>query len=136
MGTTTIQVARIIENRIEFLEIEPELEVFQALVGGYIERYPLRQSTHLYWDEDGRVKGLPENELANRVLIPLYSSTRNINGSVIHGIVWPGCCGPVLVVGSQEPEGQPDGADHSISRRTVGDMMLSWQGRPIPGGKG
>lgn len=132
----TILVAVITDDALSYRDIEPTLEIFQSIVGGYIERWQLTQSAHLYFDEDGIPKGLPVNPMASRILGPLNREVRNIMGIPTPGFVLPELRGPVMVVGSQEPHGVPDGEDHSLGRRVCVDMVVSMLGRSLLSKKG
>ena len=51
---------------IEYLGIDVGLEVLQKAVGGWIEALPAQQMWEVaYVDEEGRLKGLPVNQLAS-----------------------------------------------------------------------
>jgi len=130
---TTIKIAildTVLDiDRLIFVEVEPDLVNLQKLVGGYLETWPLTQSAHLYFDEEGALKGLKPNRLANEILPTMYSEKRVIDGIVHPAPPLPALVGPVLIVGSQEPTGQPDGEEHSISRRIAQDLTLIWLGR-------
>ena len=66
-------------------EIDPTLETFQDLIGGYIESIT-RENLSAYCDEEGRLKGLALNHFASLVL----------------GVE---VCGPVVFMGPVDSEG-------------------------------
>ena len=45
----------------EVREVENELHVFQEIVGGYIECFPIFDNVLCVCDEEGKLKGLPIN---------------------------------------------------------------------------
>jgi len=45
----------------EITEIENDLETYQAIVGGYIECLTLDEKAILICNEEGKLKGLPDN---------------------------------------------------------------------------
>jgi hypothetical protein len=45
----------------------PTLEELQAFVGGYVEHVELRNVGHGWLDEDGKMKGLPINQVATNL---------------------------------------------------------------------
>lgn len=45
----------------EVREVENELHVFQEIVGGYIECFPIFNNVLCVCDEEGKLKGLPIN---------------------------------------------------------------------------
>lgn len=68
--------------------VETDLAGLQAVVGGYLEAVALDERTHLYCDEEGKIKGLELNHLAT-LLVESYRPG------------WPDViCGPAVVLGS------------------------------------
>jgi hypothetical protein len=74
-------------------DIEPSLDGFQAIVGGWLEGIG-GDDWRGYCDEEGKIKGLPVNVRATR-LARLFG--------------WPSgdlLCGPVVFVGPPDEEGE------------------------------
>lgn len=87
--------------RIE--KIEPNLSVFQELVGGYIERVPggavagTNGQWHAYLDEEGKIKQLPLNVRATVLLHEAQS---------IH--TWDTVNGDLVIVGTNHAGDEAD----------------------------
>jgi hypothetical protein len=86
----------------ELIEQDPELEELQRVVGGYIEGIGPREMPfgwHAYCDDEGKLKGLPINQVATALALNLGWP---------HGDV---LCGPVLFLGNDEEGDEADVPD-------------------------
>ena len=54
-------VVKNVGEKAEVREVENELEVFQQIVGGYIEVFPVPYNMLLVLNEEGKLQGLPKN---------------------------------------------------------------------------
>jgi len=59
---TKVIVARVGQNPV-VEEMEDSLDAMQDIVGGYIERVRLGDTVDMWFNEEGRLKGLPMNRL-------------------------------------------------------------------------
>jgi hypothetical protein len=62
MSTIKVIVARV-EQQPGVEEIDSSLEGMQAIVGGYIECVSLSEGLDLWFNEEGRINGMPFNRL-------------------------------------------------------------------------
>lgn len=72
-----------VEGKPEVLETEGRLSQLQAFVGGYIEGVDLDPGTTLYLNEEGKLSGLPVNEVATRLTRGIVSWHDLIVGDVV-----------------------------------------------------
>lgn len=89
------------------LTVEQDLTAVRQLIdGGYIEYvYLPRLDIGLIVDEDGRMKGLPHNPLASRLLCLGLGLGSDDTYDVV---------GPALVVGSPTPDGWNTNVPYSV----------------------
>ena len=85
------------------LEITNSLTGFRALVGGYLEGIRLGRDLHAYVDDNGHRKQLAPNGLASQI----YGRTHPT--AAIKEVL-----GPMVLVGSLNRAGRPDGFDHDV----------------------
>jgi len=72
-----------------------------AHIGGYIEAVQMDERHLAYIDEEGKLKGLPPNQIATLLWRVWHPHVEDI------------LCGPCLIVGRVNPEtGEVDGEDH------------------------
>lgn len=87
-----------------------DYEDLQRLVGGAVQMLSLSRSTDLYLDEEGKVRGLPVNPAANKVVFLA-------NPGLHHEDF---ICGPAALVGSRDAAGRVDGLEHSVGPDAYG----------------
>lgn len=78
-------------DRISLVDIDPTLASFQEAVGGYIEHVTLAASFGMYVNEEGKLEGLPHNDLASYLL--------QLSGYADY------VAGPAVLVGPPDGEG-------------------------------
>jgi len=61
----------------------PTLEEVQELVGGWVEMITLDNGDQMLFDEDGKLKGLPINEVATRLARPAIFDQDYIVGHAV-----------------------------------------------------
>jgi hypothetical protein len=88
------------DDRGELVELERSLAAFQGAVGGYLEQIPLAHGAFLYCDEEGLMKGLPQN-------VPATSLARRLGAAVT-------LAGPVVFFGASGSE-EKDVPDEVVS---------------------
>ena len=87
----------------------PQSGDVSKLVGGYIEFLRVGDDAHAYIDEEGKLKGLPVNEVASQFC-----------GDYRVGLqAWDHIVGPMLILGSRNASGEEDGAEHSVPKHVV-----------------
>lgn len=57
-----------VNGTIEQMGKNPSLKELQKAVGGYIESVPIAMGGHFYCNEEGKLKGLPHNPVANSMI--------------------------------------------------------------------
>jgi len=73
------------EGYIQSYPDSPSLKDMQDLVGGYIQLVPLSDSEYMVCNEEGLIKKLPVNDMANEILQiqnPYYAMYNVIVGDV------------------------------------------------------
>jgi hypothetical protein len=80
-------------GEVELVDRDGDLASFQRLVGGDIEAFPWREDVAFYFNEEGKLLGLPRNELATGLL---------------DGMMLPGdyIVGDTVLVGMDEATGE------------------------------
>lgn len=72
------------ERRVE--DIDPGLDTLQGLVGGYIEAAPTDGSVTVYVNEEGKLTGLPYNEVGTALyykLAPFMAGQDVLVGTIV-----------------------------------------------------
>lgn len=54
-------------GEVSAVQVDNTLQALWDVVGGYVERIPLRDGVDLFVNEEGRLLSLPKNELATRL---------------------------------------------------------------------
>lgn len=91
-GTTTVE------------EITPDLDTLQKLVGGYIEAAPTDGSVTVYVNEEGKVYGLPINEVGTRLYYKLAPFMEGVDILV----------GTIVILGAPDDEGEDTPVPDSV----------------------
>lgn len=55
------------DGRLEYRDIEGDLDTLQEIVGGPIEYVFVTNGVHAYLHEEGKIEGLPANSFATRL---------------------------------------------------------------------
>ena len=62
-------------KKITYLEIEPDLNIIQKVVGGYITLIPMKDNRIMYVNEEGELRQLPVNDDASEIMgYPIYGN--------------------------------------------------------------
>lgn len=78
------------------------LATLQGIVGGYLEGVTLASDAHLYCNEEGKLQGLPYNDLATRIVRTYLPGWQDV------------IVGDVAVLSSDEEGGETDVPQHMI----------------------
>jgi len=98
----------------------PQSGDVSELVGGYIEFLRVGDDAHAYIDEEGKLKGLPVNEVASQFCGDYRVGLRQFCGDYRVGLqAWDHIVGPMLILGSRNASGEEDGAEHSVPKHVV-----------------
>ena len=66
-----------------------DLSVMQGIVGGWLESYRIAEDAYLFMNEDGKMHGLPYNDLATRLCRAAGLVGDEIVGTVaVVGVAW------------------------------------------------
>jgi hypothetical protein len=62
-------------KKITYLEIEPDLNIIQKVVGGYFTLIPMKDNRIMYVNEEGELRQLPINDDATEIIgYPIYGN--------------------------------------------------------------
>lgn len=99
------------------------LSELQKLVGGYIEGLNFGENARAYVNEEGKLEGLPYNQLAT-ALCHIY------NVGLIDDVI----VGNLVILGMLDENGHHDGEEHDVPTSVVYDIYrkfpLSFRGKP------